>query len=194
MSNGERGATLTQLLVTLSVLGTLLLLGIHQVNQWLPHYRLNAAARALLAQIHRARLQAIQRGTALYLDFDVDGDGNLRSGGCLLWEDRNGNLRKDPLERGETVFDFMAPPGVWLKPYPRELGGPNRGPHDAEIGAGGADGVTFTLDRIKFNPNGTCSAGTIYLHNTKGRTYAIRLRSHGLIQFWRHDGNEWKQW
>ena len=194
MTNRERGATLTQLLVTMGVVGTLVLIGVHQVNQWLPHYRLHAAARSLFVQIQRARLQAVQRGAAHYLDFDVDGDGCLRSGGCLLWEDWNGNLHKDPLERGETVLDFLALPGVWLKPYPQELGGPSRGPHDTELAAGGGDGVTFTLDRIKFNPNGTCSAGTIYLHNTRGRTYAIRLRSHGLIQFWRHDGGEWQQW
>ncbi|MGE5311887.1 MAG: Tfp pilus assembly protein FimT/FimU [Nitrospirota bacterium] len=194
MTSRERGATLTQLLVTMGVVGTLVLIGAYQVNQWLPHYRLQAAVRSLLVQIQRARLQAIQRGAAHYLDFDVDGDGCLRSGGCLLWEDLNGNLRKDSLERGETVLDFLALPGVWLKPYPQELGGPSRGPHDTELAAGGGDGVTFTLDRIKFNPNGTCSAGTIYLHNSRGRTYAIRLRSHGLIQLWRHEGREWEEW
>jgi hypothetical protein len=194
MISKERGATLTQLLVTMGVVGTLLAIGAYQINQWLPHYRLHAATRSLIVQIQRARLQAIQRGAAHYLDFDLDGDGCLRSGGCLLWEDWNGNLRKDPLERAETVLDFLALPGVWLKPYPRELGGPSRGPHDTELAAGGGDGVTFTLDRIKFNPNGTCSAGTIYLHNTKGRTHAIRLRSHGLIEFWRHDGRDWERW
>jgi hypothetical protein len=178
----------------MGVVGTLVLIGAHQVNQWVPHYRLQAAARSLLAQIQRARLQAVQRGAAHYLDFDVDGDGSLRSGGCLLWEDCNGNLQKDPLERGETVLDFLALPGVWLKPCPQALGGPSRGPHDTELAAGGGDGVTFNQNRLKFNPNGTCSAGTIYLHNTRGRTYALRLRSHGLIQFWRHDGGEWQRW
>ncbi|HVO84698.1 MAG TPA: GspH/FimT family pseudopilin [Syntrophobacteria bacterium] len=194
MMDRERGATLTQLLVTLGVIGTLMVIGSHQINQWLPHYRLHAAARSLLVQIQRARLQAIYRGASYYLDFDLDGDGCLGSGGCLLWEDWNGNLRKDPLERGETVLDFLALPGVWLKPYPQELGGPSRGPHDTELAAGGGDGVSFNQNRLKFNPNGTCSAGTIYLHNTRGRTYAIRIRSHGLVQFWRHDRREWEQW
>lgn len=194
MTKTERGVTLTQLLVTMGIVGTLVLIGAYQVNQWLPHYRLHAAARSLLVQIQRARLHAVHRGAAHYLDFDLDGDGSLRSGGCVLWEDWNCNLHKDPLERSETVLDFLSLPGVWLKPYPQELGGPRRGPNDTELTAGGGDGVTFTLDRIKFNPNGTCSAGTIYLHNTRGRTYAIRLRSHGLIQLWRHDGGDWKEW
>ena len=194
MTNRDRGATLTHLLVTLGVIGTLVVIGADQVNQWLPHYRLTYAARALLIQARRAKLQAIQRGAVYYLDFDVDGDGTLQSGGCVLWEDWNNNHQKDRLERSETLLDLQAIPGIRLKPYPAALGGPIRGPHDTDVLAGGGDGVSFNLDRIKFNPDGTCSAGTIYLHNSRGRTCAIRLRSNGVLQLWRHDGQGWEQW
>jgi len=194
MGLGERGVTLLQLVMAMAVLATLASVGVHQVVQWLPHYRLTAATRALFFQVYRAKLQAIQRGAVCYLDFDVDGDGNLRSGGCVLWEDRNNNHHREPGERSETVLDFQALPGVYLKPYPSELGGPARGPNDTPIHAGGDDGVTFDMNRIKFNPDGTCVAGTIYLHNVKGRTCAIRLRSNGVIQLWRHQGNSWQQW
>jgi hypothetical protein len=194
MMNRERGVTLTELVVIMGVVATLMAVGAYQINQWLPHYHLTAAARTVFFQIHRAKLQAIQRGAVYYLDFDVDDDGNFRSGGCVLWEDWNRNLQKEPVERSETILDLQALAGVRLRSYPSELGGPTRGPHDTDVLAGGGDGVTFNLDRIKFNPNGTCSAGTIYLHNSKGRTYAIRLRSYGLIQFWRHDGREWERW
>jgi hypothetical protein len=194
MSSRERGATLTHLLMTVAVIGTLVAIGAGQVNQWLPHYRLTYAARALLIQTRRAKLQAIQRGAVYYLDFNVDGDGILQPGGCILWEDWNDNHQKDRLERSETLLDLQAIPGIRLKPYPAELGGPTRGPHDTDLLAGGGDGVSFNLDRIKFNPDGTCSAGTIYLHNSRGRTCAIRLRSNGLLQLWRHDGRGWEQW
>jgi len=194
MTNRDRGATLTQLLVALGVIGSLVVIGADQVNQWLPHYRLTYAARALLIQTRRAKLQAVQRGQVYYLDFNVNGDGILQPGGCVLWEDRNNNHQRDRLERSQTVLDLEAIPGIALKPYPAALGGPTRGPHDTEIYAGEGDGVTFNFDRIKFNPNGTCSAGTIYLHNHKGRTYAIRLRSDGVLQLWRHNGGEWEQW
>ncbi len=196
MRLGERGVTILQLLVAMALVGTLAGVGIHQVTLWLPHYRLTSATRALFLQVRRAKLQAIQRGTACYLDFDVDGDGNLRSRGCVLWEDRNNNTKREQVERGETVLDFQALPGVYLKPYPQELGGPDRGPNGTEINAGGGDGVTSDRNRINFNPDGTCSAGTIYLHNAKGRTYAIRLQSVGVIQLWRHEGKGkgWEKW
>jgi hypothetical protein len=111
----------------------------------------------------------------------------------VLWEDRNRNTERDPGEKGETVLDFQALPGVYLKPYPVELGGPARGPNDTSIHAGGDDGVTSDRNRINFNPDGTCSAGTIYLHNAKGRTCAIRVQSIGVIQLWRHEGKG-KDW
>jgi hypothetical protein len=194
MGLGQRGATLLQLAVAMGVISAIAGVGGYQITLWLPHYRLTAATRAILVQIHRAKLQAIQRGTVHYLDFDGDGDGNLQSGGCALWEDRNNNHHKEQVERGETILDFRALPGVYLKTYPVELGGPARGPNDTSISAGGDDGVTFDMNRIKFNPDSTCTAGTIYLHNARGRTYAVRLRSSGVIQLWRHEGNGWQQW
>ena len=194
MRLGERGATLLEVVAAMAVVVIIAGVGVHQVTLWLPHYRLTGATRALFFQVHRARLQAIQRGMACYLDFDVDRDGNLRSGGCVLWEDWNNNQQREQVERSETILDFQALPGIYLKPYPLELGGPARGPNDTSIYAGGGDGVSFDQNRINFNPDGTCSAGTIYLHNAKGRTCAIRLRSNGVIQLWRYEGKGWQQW
>ncbi|HVO84409.1 MAG TPA: GspH/FimT family pseudopilin [Syntrophobacteria bacterium] len=194
MTHRDRGATVTDVVVTMAVVATLFGVATHQFMQWLPHYRLTYATRALLIQARRAKLQAIQRGAVYYLDFNVNDANNVEAGPCVLWEDWNNNHQRDRLERSETLLDLQAIPGITLKPYPAALGGPTRGPHDTEIYAGGGDGVTFNLDRIKFNPNGTCSAGTIYLHNSRGRTCAIRLRSNGVIQLWRHEGGEWEQW
>ncbi|HYA02092.1 MAG TPA: GspH/FimT family pseudopilin [Syntrophobacteria bacterium] len=196
MTLGERGVTLIKVVVAMALVATMAGVGVHQVTLWLPHFRLTSAARAILIQIRRAKLQAIQQRAVYYVDFDVDGDGNLRTGGCVLWEDWNNNHHRDQVERGETILDFQALPGVYLKPYPQELGGPARGPNDTPIYTGGNDGAMFSggLNRIKFNPDGTCSAGTIYLHNAKGRTYAIRLRSNGLVRLWRHEGKGWQQW
>jgi hypothetical protein len=147
-----------------------------------------------VVQIHRAKLKAINQGTIYYLDFDLDGDGNLESEGCFLWQDRNGNRRKELLEKSDMVLDLGVFPAVHLKAYPRKLGGPKGGPNKTKIDAGGGDGVTFPQNRVKFNPDGTCSTGTIYIHNINGRTFAIRLRFNGLTQLWRHFGSEWERW
>ncbi|MGD8372745.1 MAG: GspH/FimT family pseudopilin [Syntrophobacterales bacterium] len=194
MKSKERGVTLQEMIISLAVVGVAAAVGIPKLVKTVPNYRLTTAARSLVVQIHRAKFLAIQRGTIYYLDFDLDGDGNLQPGDCCVWEDRNANRRKEHLERSRMVFDLKTFPHVRLGSYPIELGGPKRGPNNTEVDAGGGDGVSFSQNRIKFNPNGTCSTGTVYLHNSKGRTFAIRLRFNGLTQLWRHYGGEWERW
>ena len=194
MKNRERGVTLNEVIISLAVVGVVTSVGLLKLVQMIPNYRLTSTARLLVMHIHRAKLKAIQQSSIYYLDFDLDDDGNLDSGGCFLWGDRNGNRRKELLEKSDMVIDFGTLTNVHLQPYSRRLGGPKRGPNNTKINAGGGDGVSFSHNRIKFNPDGTCSTGTIYLHNTKGRTLAIRVRYNGLTQLWMHDGTKWERW
>jgi prepilin-type N-terminal cleavage/methylation domain-containing protein len=194
MKNRERGVTLNELIISLAVVGVLAAVGLPKLVKIVPNYRLTGTARSLVVQIHRAKLKAVQQGTIYYFDFDLDGDGNLESGGCFLWGDRNGNRRKELLEKSYLLMNFETLTNVHLQPYSRKLGGPKRGPNNTKIDAGGGDGVSFSQNRIKFNPDGTCSTGTIYLHNSTGRTVAIRVRYNGLTQLWMHDGSQWRRW
>ena len=194
MNFSEKGFTLKELLVSLAVVSVTAAWGLPHLVEMIPNYRLTCAARSLVVQIHRAKLKAVTQGTIYYFDFDLDGDGDLESGGCFLWQDRNGNRRKELLEKSDMVVDLGVFPQLKLKAYPRDLGGPKRGPKDRKIDAGGGDGVTFPQNRIKFNPDGTCSTGTIYLHNSNGRTFAIRLRYNCLTQLWNHYGQGWERW
>ena len=194
MKNRERGVTLNELIISLAVVGVLAAVGLPKLVKIVPNYRLTGTARSLRVQIHRAKLKAVQQGIIYYFDFDLDGDRNLESGACFLWGDRNGNRRKELLEKSDMLMDFETLTNVHLQPYSRKLGGPKRGPNNTKIDAGGGDGVSFSQNRIKFNPDGTCSTGTIYLHNSNGRTLAIRIRFNGLTQLWRHYGGEWERW
>ena len=194
MKNDERGLTLNELIISLAVVGVLAAVGLPKLVKIVPNYRLTGTARSLVVQIHRAKLKAVQQGIIYYFDFDLDGDRNLESGACFLWGDRNGNRRKELLEKSDMLMDFETLTNVHLQPYSRKLGGPKRGPNNTKIDAGGGDGVSFSQNRIKFNPDGTCSTGTIYLHNSNGRTLAIRIRFNGLTQLWRHYGGEWERW
>jgi type II secretory pathway pseudopilin PulG len=191
MKHAEQGTTLQEVLVTLGILSILASVGGYGLSQALPNYRLSSAARSLLFYIQEARSRAAFQGTIYYLDFDLDGDGDVGTGPCVLWEDLNNNRQKDPQEKEEPGFGLKEFPSVHFRAYPSELGGPMRGPNNTEIDAGGGDGVSFAGNRIKFNPIGTCTSGTVYLHNQKGQTYAIRLRYNGLVQLWRHNGARW---
>ena len=194
MKFSKKGFTLKELLASLAVVSVTAAWGLPHLVEMIPNYRLNGAARSLVVQIHKAKLRAVQQRTIHYLDFDINNSGKLESEGCVLWQDRNGNRRTELLERGQTVFDFQTFPGVHLRSYPTHLGGPARGPNNTKVEAGGGDGISFAQNRIKFNPNGTCSTGTIYLHNSKGRTFAIRLRHNCLTQLWNHYGQGWERW
>ena len=194
MKFSARGFTLKELLVSLAVVSVTIAWGLPHLVEVIPNYRLTTAARSLVVQIHRAKLRALSHSATYYLDFDLDGDGDLASEDCFLWGDRNGNRRKELLEKSEMVLDLELFPKIHLKAYPAELGGPKRGPNNTSINAGDGDGISFAQNRIKFNPTGTCSTGTIYLHNTTGRTLAIRLRYNCLTQLWRHYGSEWERW
>jgi len=194
MKLNEIGVTLKELVVTLTVIGVAAAWGLPHLAEMLPNYHLTTAARSLVVQIHRAKLRAVHESSIYYFDFDFDDNGDLESEDYCLWGDRNRNRRKELLEKSYRVFDLELFPNVHLKAFPAELGGPKRGPNNTKIDAGGGDGISFAQNRIKFNPNGTCSTGTIYLHNTKGRTFAIRLRYNCLTQLWRHDGYKWERW
>jgi len=189
MKPRQRGATLTQVIVTMGIASSLFLVGAHELMQWLPAYRLSAAARTLVIHIQRAKIQAIQRRSSSYLDFNPGPSQSCRR--ALLWEDRNDNHRRDQREPARIAWDLAAHPGIEFGPFPQEFGGPARGPNKTSVTAGGSDGITFAGNRIKFNPDGTCSTGTIYLHNQRGETYAIRLRYNGLTQLWLHHGGAW---
>ena len=155
MKNRESGATLNEIIISLAVVGVVTAVGLPKLVKLVPNYRLTTTARSLVVHLHRAKLKAIQQGSIYYFDFDLDGDGNLESGGCFLWGDRNGNRRKDLLEKSDMVMDFGTLANVHLQPYSRRLGGPKRGPNNTKIDAGGGDGVSFSQNRIKFNPDGT---------------------------------------
>ena len=106
MNFSERGFTLKELLVSLAVVSATTAWGLPNLVGMIPNYRLTSAARTLVVQIHRAKLKAINQGTIYYLDFDLDGDGDLASEDCFLWKDRNGNRRKELLEKSNILFDL----------------------------------------------------------------------------------------
>lgn len=191
MKPTEQGTTIKEMMVTLGILSVLAALGGYGLARALPNYYLSSAARSILCHVLEAKSRAAHRGTIWYLDFDPDGNGSVQEGQAALWEDRNENKRRDPGEPAETRFQIRRFPHVQFRAYPSELGGPELGPNRTKIDAGGGDGVSFSQNRIKFNPTGTCSAGTIYLHNPNGRTYAVRIRYNGLPQIWHHNGYQW---
>ncbi|MBW1981385.1 MAG: type II secretion system protein [Deltaproteobacteria bacterium] len=191
MKFGCRGMTLIQLLVAASLLGILTCIAVPWAQRILPNYYLSAAARCVVRSIHRARMQTIRTCSIHYLDFAAAKGEEPESSVCILWQDRNGNGHKDETESEDFVFSLESYPGCHYRAFPTAEGGPSCDFNNNSVDAGEGDGVTFNKNRIKFNPNGTCSSGTIYLHNRCQRTFAIRLLSTGTVRLWLHENGQW---
>lgn len=54
------------------------------------------------------------------------------------------------------------------------------------------DGVSFTSNRVVFNPDGTSQSGTVYLTVPDGATMAAGSRSTtGMVKIWKNYGSGW---
>ncbi|MEW6289300.1 MAG: GspH/FimT family pseudopilin [Thermodesulfobacteriota bacterium] len=65
----ERGFTVTELLVAISIIAVLAAVAIPSYSTLVPTYRLKAAARTIYSDMQKARLQAIKENTFVSLSF-----------------------------------------------------------------------------------------------------------------------------
>jgi len=133
--------------------------------------RARHAAGFLASRFRLARHTAVMRATTTGLVFDqigdrwtfrvcVDGNGNgLRRSDVAAREDECPEGPYDP----EAMFPGMS---VAVDPSVPDPGG----------GPGNTDPVRFGRGELaSFSPDGTATAGTLYLRSGQGRQYAIRV-------------------
>ena len=169
--DGQRGFTLTEVLVTMGIAGAMLAVAIPAYLNYLPRIRLKAACREVISSMNYARVQAIRDSSAWYVSFTP-------STGVLCVVDDSGNIcRSVSLERFEGVsFGSNTPDAI-----------------DSNHTAPQADGVSYNGNRAKFNSNGTAASGTVYLKNEKNDTMAVGTASAaGRIRSWYDFGNGWQ--
>lgn len=183
---GGRGMTLVELMVVVGLIALLMSMIVLRIHS--APYRLKSAVSQLRSLVQRARLEAVKHNKNVYLDFDADDDGVLDT--VVLWihmDSGEATPRYDPGEDGAVVSErIFSPPGApsntpALGAVPASQGGPRSGA-PREGGTIPEDGVSFSGNRINFNPDGTSSAGTVYLHvpnHPKAGTYAIVINNTG---------------
>jgi type IV fimbrial biogenesis protein FimT len=96
---GNRGFTLAELLVTLSVAGILLALGVPAFVTLVAGARMTAEINDIVTLVHLARSEAVKRATDVILCPSGDGSACLDDPkwhlGCILFADPNGNRERD---------------------------------------------------------------------------------------------------
>jgi len=167
----DDGASYLELVVLLAVIGTLTGLAVPVTAHAIDAGRARHAAGFAAARLRMARHQAVSRTTTVALIFDNPA-GKWTFRVCV---DGNGNgLRRAEIAAGvdtctEGPYDLERMfPGV-------EVAVDSRLP--------GPDGTASTADPVKFGssdvasfaPEGTATAGTLFLRSKHGVQYAVRV-------------------
>ncbi len=200
-ATGDRGMTLVELMVVLGLIAflmTILSIRIHSAS-----YRLKSAVSSLRSILQQARLEAVRSNKNVYVDFDADDNGVLDN--VVLWICMDSGSGSPSLQEGRDIVlvskALLMPSGSFshrptLGAAPPSAGGPTKGA-PREGGTIPDDGVSFSGNRINFNPDGTSSAGSVYMHvpkNPEAGTYALVVNNSGraYLRFFPKGGTAWE--
>jgi hypothetical protein len=169
--NADRGATLVDVLMTVSVMAVLAALSAPMIASAVDSGRARHAAGFVATRFRQARAHAAATTATTAVLFDREGDRWT----FRICEDRNGNgLRRAEIDAGPDVcvdgpHDLSAQfPGVQIA-VDATLRGPDGEP-------GSADPVRFGRgDIASFSPAGTCSAGSLLLRSRGAAQYMVRV-------------------
>ena len=167
----NRGFTLVELLVVIAVIAIITAIAIPTFLTYLSRLRLETSCLDVVSYMQYARTQAIGSDEPWRVSFDPEI-------GRYYLLDGSQNIHK--------TVDLTQYSGI-------SFGSNNPTRIDANHTAPQADGVTYIGEKVKFNPDGTATAGTVYLKNDKGYTMAVGTASAtGRIKTWHDFGAGWQ--
>jgi type II secretory pathway pseudopilin PulG len=174
----ERGMTLVELLVLLSLLGLLLAIGLPRLFAAAGGVTVRLAADEVLMALRETRIVGLRLGTYVGVKFRRDADGNVT---YTLHRDGDGDgIRTADIESGVDpalgpprrlqhfgrTVRFGFPPG----PPPRDPGDPSRRLDHLD------DPIRFNRSDIaSFSPLEGATPGTVYLTDGERRLAAVRV-------------------
>lgn len=80
---GQHGFTLTELMVTISVLGIITAFALPAFRMWIVNAQIKTAAESILSGLQLARGEAVRRNTRTYMTISTDTDANTWRMGCV---------------------------------------------------------------------------------------------------------------
>lgn len=82
----QKGFTLTEMLVTLTVLVIILAIGVPSFNSFLSSSNMISNSNSLISSLNYARMEAMKRGDSVYMGQQT---ANSWTGGLVVWVDNN---------------------------------------------------------------------------------------------------------
>jgi len=190
------GFTLIELMIVISIISILTAIAVPAVMNWLPNYRLKAAARDLYSNMQKAKLEAVKTNSDYAVIFDTAaGTYQILSdpGPDSTWgtaDDTNDNPGKDEIYGNADDIPEKLP--LVLATYGSGVAF-GHGNAAAPIGATFDDEITFNNNVVVFNSRGTCNAGYVYLQNDKNSAFGTGSLSSGAIRLkkWYPGSTDW---
>jgi prepilin-type N-terminal cleavage/methylation domain-containing protein len=193
----KEGFTLTELLVTIIVLGILASIAIPAFSIWYPNYKLRSAATDLYSNLQWAKLEAVKENADCAVIFSAGGG---------TYQIISGGADKDYYATGDNVIlktvTFLTYDDNGNIGYGRSTGS---NPFDA--GRGFDNNITFDDnnggndgdDTVVFNSRGMINkqvntAGEVYLRNNRDRSYVVAVTATGgiLLRRWNGSSTSWE--
>lgn len=209
MHKNNRGFTLLELIIVLSIMSILLLSSYSVLRT--PKEKI--ACKNVYSTFHLAKMRAVSTGKNAYVDFDMSG-GEVSDNFYTVYLDTDGDKAFGEISNGNSQNEFTEShfsmdessggyPGISL-PSGTAFGlpvinPPSSTPTNGSFSSGVLeDGVGFAggSNRVKFLPKGFPSGfgGSVYIYNVDdpiGRSCAVVVASTGIIRMWTWDGSNW---
>ncbi|MBT8762451.1 prepilin-type N-terminal cleavage/methylation domain-containing protein [Desulfohalobiaceae bacterium Ax17] len=179
----QAGITFIEMAVVIAIMGILTALAVPNIVSWFPRHRLESAARDLLSNMQKIRLNAVRESKEWAIVFDVP---NNR---YLICSD------KGPDNNWAAHSDNVIQETVNLDDYQSGVGyGHGNAAFDVAHNTTWGDHVTFTNNVAVFNARGLLSGfnGYCYLSNNNNDAVAIGARSSGAIVLRSWNGTDWE--
>jgi hypothetical protein len=167
----DDGFTVVEILFTVVLATTVVSVAIPSTRDAIDELKTATAARYLASRLAEARVNAVARSACVGLRFEPD-NGDYR---YASYSDGNGNgVRSQDITLG---FDLPTSGKEAVRDkFPNVVFGLMNGYPDVDNAAGtGTDGVRIGTARIAtMSPDGTATAGTLYLHGRRSQ-FAVRI-------------------
>ena len=181
MNSTTPGYTLIELMATTSILTIMLAAAVPLAHSTIDRSRTAGAATYISARIATARMEAVKRSAFVAIQFVRKPDGYWIA--TYVDGNRNGVLARDI----DSGIDFPISTEMRLD---QQFPGVEFGIHPAVTAFEPTESMNYSdpiqIGRstlLSFNPNGSSTAGTLYIRGRQANQYAVRVL--GITARWR---------